>query len=259
MPERASAARSLGFLARLGHAARGLVFVAMGVLAARAVVTARSVTAGSREALGALLREPHGSLIVAVVAGGLFADAIFRAVEGAGRRRSLLFRLGRWARAAGAAILGVTALGVGRHLRTAGSADGARHAAQWVLRQTWGPRALILSGAIAGVIAAAEIFRGVTGRFREGYRRKSMSRFEKTWAGRVTRLGLAAHGAVVAVIAFYLVRAGLEIRARDVIDSGTALRRIASLPMGTGILAGIALGLAAYGLSEWILALYRKA
>jgi hypothetical protein len=28
--------------------------------------------------------------------------------------------------------------------------------------------------------------------------------------------------------------------------------------MGTGLLAGVAVGLVAYGLSEWVLALYRK-
>jgi hypothetical protein len=116
----------------------------------------------------------------------------------------------------------------------------------------------MLTGAVVGVVASVEMFQGASGRFREGFRRKFMSRFEKTWAGRVTRAGLVAHGAILAVIAVYLVRAGLETRARDVIDSGTALRRIASLPLGSGLLAGIAVGLVAYGLSQWVLALYRK-
>lgn len=259
MAERGSeAVRSLGFLARLGHAARGLVYLAMGVLAARAVIFARTVAAGAREALVALMREPHGLVIVAVIAAGLFADALFRAIEGFDRRRSLLFRLGRWARAAGAAVFGITALRVARQIRTPGGGDGMRHAVQWVLRHAWGPRALMLAGAVAGVAASVEMFQGLTGRYREGFRRKSMSRLEKTWAGRVTRVGLVAHGAILAVIAVYLVRAGLETRARDVIDSGTALRRIASLPLGAGLIAGIAVGLVAYGLSQWVLALYRK-
>lgn len=259
MADRASGAvRRLGFLARLGHAARGLVYLAMGVLAARAVLFARSVAAGSRDALGALTREPHGLLIVAVIAGGLFADALFRAIEGLDPRRSLLFRLGRWTRAAGAALLAITALQVERRIRMPGEGDGVRRAVQWILRQGWGPRALVLAGAVAGIVAGVEVFQGITGRFREGFRRKSMSRFEKTWAGRVTRAGLVAHGALVAVIAVYLVRAGREARARDVLDSGAALRRIAALPMGTGLLAGVAVGLAAYGLSEWVLALHRK-
>jgi broad specificity phosphatase PhoE len=257
LAERGSAAvRSLGFLARLGHAARGLVFLAMGVLAARAVLFARTVAAGAREALVALMREPHGVVIIAVIAGGLFAEALFRAIEGFDRRRSLLFRLKHWGRAAGAAIFGITAWRVERQIRTGG--DGVRHAVQWILRQAWGPRALMLAGAVVGVAASVEVFQGATGRFREGFRRKSMSRFEETWAGRVTRVGLVAHGAILGVIAVYLVRAGLETRARDVIDSGTALRRIASLPLGSGLLAAIAVGLVAYGLSQWVLALYRK-
>jgi hypothetical protein len=250
-------ARHLGFLARLGHAARGLVFLAMGTLAAGAVLSARAVAAGPREALVALLREPHGSWLVSVIAGGFIADAIFRMIEGFGRR-GFLSRLGCWARAAGAAFLGVTALQVGRRIRAPRSGDGLRRAVLWILRHPWGPRALIAAGAVAGLAASIEIFQGATGRFREGFRRKSLSRLQKTWASRVTRVGLVAHGALVGVIATYLVRAGRQTDARDVIDSGTALRRVASLPLGRGLVAGIAVGLVAYGLSEWVLALYRR-
>jgi hypothetical protein len=178
-------------------------------------------------------------------------------IEGFGRR-TFLSRAGCWARAAGAAILGVTALRVGRQIRTPRSGDGLRRAILWILRHPWGPRALIAAGVVAGLAASIEIFQGATGRFREGFRRKSMSPLQKTWASRVTRVGLVAHGALIGVIAMYLVRAGTQANARDVIDSGTALRRIASLPLGGGLLAGIAAGLVAYGLSEWVLALYRK-
>jgi hypothetical protein len=229
----------------------------MGTLAARSVLSARAVSAGPREALVALLREPHGLWLVSVIAGGFIADAIFRVIEGFGRR-TFLSRAGCWARAAGAAILGVTALRVGRQIRTPRSGDGLRRAILWILRHPWGPRALIAAGVVAGLAASIEIFQGATGRFREGFRRKSMSPLQKTWASRVTRVGLVAHGALIGVIAMYLVRAGTQANARDVIDSGTALRRIASLPLGGGLLAGIAVGLVAYGLSEWVLALYRK-
>jgi hypothetical protein len=251
-------ARRLGFLARLGHGARGLVFLAMGALAARAVFSARAVAAGSREALVALVREPHGLWLVSVIAGGFIADAIFRVIEGFGRR-GLLARLGCWARATGAAILGVTALRVGHQLRAPRSGDGVRRAVLWILRHPWGPRALVAAGVVAAIAASIEIFQGATGRFREGFRRKSMSRLQKTWASRVTRVGLVAHGALIGVIATYLIRAGRQANARDVIDAGTALRRIASLPLGRGLVAGIAVGLVAYGLSEWVLAVYRKA
>jgi hypothetical protein len=251
-------ARRLGFLARLGHAARGLVFLAMGALAARAVFSARAVAAGPREALVSLLREPHGLWLVSVIAGGFIADAIFRVIEGFGRH-TFLSRLGSWLRATGAAVLGVTALQVGRQIRAPRTGDGVRRAVLWILRHPWGPRALIAAGAVAGLAALIEIFQGVTGRFREGFRRKSMSRLQKTWASRVTRVGLVAHGTLIGVIATYLIRAGRQANARDVIDSGTALRRIASLPLGSGLVAGIAVGLVAYGLSEWVLAVYRKA
>jgi hypothetical protein len=255
----ADPARRLGFLARLGHFSRGLVYVAMGVLAARALLLSRVLAAGPEEALRAIVHGPHGRTIVALIAGGLFADALFRAIEALDRRRSRLERLGRWGRAGGAALLGATALRVERHLRDPRAGDGFRGAILWLLRQAWGPRALIGAGVIALIVALLEIVQGATGRFREGFRRKGMSRFQKTWASRITRAGLVAHGALIGAIGAYGIRAGVEANARDVVDSATALRRISSLPFGTALAAGIAGGLVAYGLSQWVLALYRKA
>ena len=255
----ADPARRLGFLARLGHFARGLVYVAMGVLAARALVVSRVVAAGPEEALRAIVRGPHGPAIVALIAGGLFADALFRSIEALDRRRSRFARLVRWGRAAGAALMGATALRVERHIRASSAGGGVRNAILWLLRQSWGPRALIGAGAVALIVGILEVLQGVTGRFREGFRRRGMSRFQKTWAGRVTRAGLIAHGALIGAIGAYGVRAGIEANARDVVDSATALRRISSLPFGTELVAGIAAGLVAYGLSQWVLTLYRKA
>jgi hypothetical protein len=258
LPERpASAVRRLAFLGRLGDAARGLVYVAMGFLAARAALAAgKGSAAGPDDALRWVIREPHGPLVVALVAGGLFADSFLRAVD-AFTRRTAAGRIGAAVRALGAALLGATALRVGSHVRRTG-APVVRGAVSWLLARPWGARALVAAGAVAGVVALLEIAQGATGKLRDRFRKGALPRRSRRWAERIARAGVAAHGALVGLVALFLVRAGLDANPRDVVDSGGALRRVERLPFGPGLLAGIAAGLAAYGLSRWVLAVYRR-
>lgn len=252
-----AAARRLVFLKRFGDLARGLVYVAIGITAARAAFTPGLRATGPGGALHAILRGPHGRIIVAAVAAGLFADAFFRAIE-AVAGRGFLFRVSRAARALGALALGWTALRVERIVRSRHDGNSFRDAVAWLLQRRWGPRALVAAGAVAAFVAVLEIVQAVSRRFRARFRRKDLPRFSRDWVERVMRFGLGAHGALVGVMAWYLWRAGIESNARDVADSGTALRRVQHLPFGTGLLAAIAVGLVAYGVSQWVLAISGK-
>jgi uncharacterized protein DUF1206 len=251
--------RRLGFLVRLGHAARGFVYVAMGALAGRAALFSHRSAMGPAGALRWVFRERYGSVVVAWVAGGLIAEALFRAVEAWSRSRGGFFSwIAPAGRSVAAAVFAVTAIRVGQRLRR--DSDGAflRTAAAWVLRQDWGRRALLAGGIVAGIVAVVEIARAFTGRFRDSFRKKSMGRQQRAWTGRVMRAGSAAHGALVGVMAVYLFRAGVDSNPRDIVGSGGALERIRALPFGPGLLAAVGAGLVAFGLSQWILAIYRR-
>jgi len=253
----APAAQPFRFLGRLGDAARGLVYVSMGFLAARAAfATGARAATGPGGALRWVIREPHGPLVVALVAGGLFADAIFRAID-ALTRRSITGRIAAAARATGAAILCLTALRVGRRIHRTGE-PVFRTAVAWVLARPWGPRAMIGAGAVAGIVALLEIAQAVTGRLRDRFRKRALGRQPHRWAEAIARVGIGAHGALVGVIGVFLARAGLEGNPRDVVGSGGALRQVRQLPFGPWLLAATAAGLVAYGLSQWVLAIYRR-
>jgi hypothetical protein len=231
----------------------------MGILAARAALLTHGRAAGPEGALRWLARERYGLWIVGLVAAGLFADAIFRSLEALHRRqRSLLGWFSPAVRAVAAAALGLTALQVERNIRTRGDSAAFRRLLEWIVAQPWGSGALIAAGALAEIIAMVEIFQGMTGRFQEGFRKRAMGNRRHAWAVRVTRVGLAAHGAVVAVVGWLLFRAGVETKAAGGVDSGAALRDIQRLPYGTGLLVGFAAGLIAYGLSQWTLGIYRR-
>ncbi|HET7451238.1 MAG TPA: DUF1206 domain-containing protein, partial [Thermoanaerobaculia bacterium] len=254
---RPTAVRGLAFLSRLGDAARGLVYLAVGFLALRAAIAAHGGVAGPDGALRWVLREPHGALLVGLIAGGLFADALFRMIE-ATRRRSLAGRFSSAFRGAAAAAFGWTALSIERNARRSTGGPVLRRAAAWLLEHPWGARALLAAGAIAGIVALLEIGQGLTGRLRYRLRKNALGPGARRWAQAVSRIGLAAHGALVGAVAVWIVLAGLEANPRDVVDSGGALRRLERLPFGPGLLVALAAGLMAYGASQWILAIYRR-
>ena len=260
MPERAvPAVRKYGVLARLGHFARGVVYLAMGVWTARAAVVSHARALGPGDALKAVLggRESRG--FIAAVAAGFFADALFRLIQTfSGRSRRPLARAAFLIRGIGSALLGATALQIYLNVRLEREGDSLREKVGWVMAHPWGTKAIIAAGAIAAIVGAREIFEGATGRLRETFVKKRMGKIQKRWSLRVARLGLAAHGTLITLMGFFLVRAGLAANPRAAVLTGGALRRVGLLPLGSALLAGLAVGLIAYGLSQLLYGVYRR-
>jgi hypothetical protein len=65
------------------HPARGLVFVLVGIFAAMAATGARTRAADTKDALRALLDEPFGHALLALIAAGLLCFAAWRLTQAA--------------------------------------------------------------------------------------------------------------------------------------------------------------------------------
>jgi hypothetical protein len=70
----------------------------------------------------------------------------------------------------------------------------------------------------------------------------------------VGRIGTAARGVVLLPIGWFVLRAGMHYRAQEAADTGEVLRMLDNAPL----LAGVGLGLAAYGLHQVGKALFRR-
>ncbi len=244
-------------LPRVGYAAVGLLYVTVGVIAARiAFLGSRDRVEGMHGALRVLLRRPDGRWIVGGVAAGLVAFALWRAIQTFSRGRAgFLARAGWLVAAIGYGALAWT--GIRLLVRTRSGTPIVRAGLDWLLASPAGRAALEIASAVLVVAGVVAVVQGITGRLPRWLRAAGFSRATRTFAGRLARIGLAARGVVGIVMGDFLFRAVQDLDPREVREIGGSLRELSSFPVGPVVMGLIALGLAFYGVAIWAVALSR--
>lgn len=251
-------------LARVGYAAKGVVYVLIGVLAARAALGAGGRTTDSGGALTAIGNASYGRLLLVVIAIGLLGYALWRVIEAATdaeRKGSDAKGLAKRAAGAGRGLLYVgLALQAVRLLR-GGSAGGDSRTQDWTARLMAAPFGRWLVAAVgAGVIGYAlyQLYRAYASKVRKHLDLSRLSAGAQQLAVAVGRFGIGARGVVFLVIGWFLVRAARQADASQASGVGEALRTLERQPNGKWILALVGIGFVAYGIYELINARYRR-
>jgi hypothetical protein len=253
-------------LARVGYAAKGLVYVLIGGLAARAALGTGGRTTDSSGALTAIGRSTFGTLTLGLVALGLLGYAAWRVIaaatdaEGKGNDAK-----GMASRAAGAArgLLYVgLALQAVRLMRGGASGSGGDSRAEdWTARLMAAPfgRWLVAAAAL-GVIAYAfyQLYRAYASKVRKHLDIGRLSAEAQRLVVAVGRFGIGARGVVFLVIGWFLLRAARQADASQASGMGEALRTLERQPYGKWLLALVGLGFVSYGVYEFVNARYRK-
>ncbi|HZM51897.1 MAG TPA: DUF1206 domain-containing protein [Vicinamibacteria bacterium] len=266
MPARPSSAHRAWIerVARFGFAARGLVYILVGLLAAGAAAGMGSRATDPHGALRAVGRQPLGTAFLAVLACGLAAYAIWRFLQaGLDLERkgssvgALAVRASFIASGIGHATLAFTAasLAVGLH---EGRSDVVR---TWVGRVLDEPNGRWLVGAVGlTVIGSAlyQFYKAYSCKFEDDLVLSRMTDGARRWSRRIGQTGLVARGVTFAVIGWFLVRAALEVNAHEARGLAGALRVLGRQDRGHWLLLVVALGLTAYGLLSLVDARYRR-
>jgi hypothetical protein len=253
-------------IGRAGFAARGAVYVIVGWLAVLAAFNGAAATdkQGALEAIGQL---PLGSVLLAVVAAGLFAYALWnliRAVFDPERRghdaKGLVTR-------AGYAVVGVSygglALGAAQFALGSGTAGKGSDASTQdgtaqLLQAPFGPPLVMAIGAILLAIAAVEFVKAYTGSFVKDLSLGALGTEARRWVERLGRMGLTARGVVFALIGIFLIQASRQQDAGAAVGLGGALNKLAEQPFGQILLGVVAAGLCMYGLFSFVEARYGR-
>ena len=236
---------------RLGFAARGLMYGAIGWLA---IVSGRTEDAGG--ILG-YLETRVGGVLVAVMAAGFFSYAAWRFLE------AWLDREDRGSDAKGVAVRlagagsGLIHLGFGigavlsvLHARGGGSGDGPESGAAVALSIPGGELALYLAAAVTAGVGIQQFRKAWTLKFLRHLKPEARDRPWVAWLG---RLGFAARGAVFLTVAWLLLRSGQTHSsgaAGGIDDALGSLPRLGQIAVAGGVIL--------FGLFSLTEALYRR-
>jgi hypothetical protein len=256
----------LARLARFGYAAKGVVYVLVGLLALLAAVGAGSARS-SRGALRALLGHTGGTILLAGIGFGLAAYALWyfvlaiRDPESYGSDfKGIAKRIG----AAGKGVVHVAlVVAVVRMIRgtRGGGGDDDGAVDDWTARflsLPMGRWVVIVAGLCVVGAGVLQLYKAWRADLDDQLDLSRLGRSAHGWAVGVSRFGLAARGVVFGIVGGFLAAAGWHADPHEAKGLGEALRYVHHQPYGPWLLGTVALGLIAYGAYEFILARYRR-
>jgi len=247
-------------LARLGYAAKGVVYLTMGLLAAGVPLGRGPGTPDRQDAIAFLRWKPLGEPLIAAMVVGLFGYALWRMLSGIldteNRGRDLK---GIGIRAGGilrGLAYGIFAFELVRLLLHRGGGSGSeassRHWTARVMDHPFGRWAVGLAGVAIIGYAAYQMYKAAEAKLSD-----QLHVPYRVLIG-ISRFGIGARAVIFAVIGFSLTRAAIRYDPSAAHGTSGALNEIAARPFGVWLLIVIGVGLVAYGVYAFINARYRR-
>ncbi len=264
--EVAAASTWLERLARAGLAARGLLYVVVGLLALQLAGGHRHARADKEGALQSVVRQPFGRVLVLLLAVGFAGYALWRFVEAAvgparepDLRKAQLKRVGYVARGCLYAFLSASAVKL--FIWSSRSMSSGRAEADWTARVlTWpGGGWLVQAAGLVAIGAGLYVgWRGVSGKFRERLKGTEMGPVARRWVRGFGTVGMVTRMLVSLMIGFFLVAAARQHDPGQAVGIDGTLKRVVDYSYGPALLVAAAFGLACYGLYSFAEARYRR-
>lgn len=247
-------------LARAGYSARGVVFLLIAALALF------SSFAGGRpdtqSALSALLQQPFGRIWIGLIGLGLAGFVVWRLAQSLANAdgqdddlKGYAIRAALFGSAITYAGLAVTSLMMALQMSGGGGSGGEEGLAAWAMAQPFGRYLAGIIGlgfVIGGVITAMKGIRRRFGRYLD------LDAEKNSPAVLISIYGLVARGAVFGIVGVFFLYAAFTVDPEQAGGMADALAWVQSLPFGGVIYAVVAVGLAAFGIYNFVEARYRR-
>jgi hypothetical protein len=246
-------------LMRFGYAARGVVYVLVGVLAFIAAIDGGAAP-DSKDALQSLLDKPFGKSLLVLIALGLMAYAAWRFIDAAFDLERKGDEPSGWAARAGQIISGVlhlslavTAFATIGLVSGSGGGDGAEGWTAKLMDQPFGRWLVALVGLIAIAFAVNHFIKAYREKYKEELRYTTMA----ARLDGLVKFGLIAHGLVVLIVGVFFLWAAWTADPSRAGGLGEALNTVREATFGRIMLAVLALGLLGFSVYCFIEATFR--
>ena len=265
----AASNRWMTILARLGYAAKGVVYLIIGWLALELVVGAGGKTTDQRGALQTISEQPYGKFLLALVVIGLLGFGIWCFLqawfdtEGKGSDiKGIIGRLGYAVTGVTYAILAFGAFrllaGMGTSSATKSTTSSTQDVTAQLLKHSWGVAVVVVLGLIVIGVACYMFAKAYTAKFQRRLLLTGLSAQLRRGVIFLGRIGYAALGVVFSIIGIFLIVAAVQHNPHEAKGLDAALRTLIQQPFGPVVLGLVALGLIAYGVYSFVEARYRR-
>lgn len=255
-------------LARSGLVAKGLSYGLVGVLAVKLALGDGGKATSRQGALQTLAQHTFGKIVLALLACGLAAYAIWRFVQAAAERDDEggeKGKLKKWGKRAGYVGRGLIYAGLTvsavKILLGGGGGQSQNQKAHHTTATIFGwPGGRWLVGAAGIVIIGVglwNVYRGISKKFEDKWRTGAMSHLQRTWGGSAGVVGHLARGVVFGLIGIFVTKAAIDYNPKDAIGLDGALHKLVAASYGPYLLGVTAAGLVCYGLFCLVDARYR--
>ncbi|AQR72367.1 DUF1206 domain-containing protein [Sphingomonas sp. LM7] len=256
--------RAATLIARLGFAARGLVYLLVGWFAIDAARRG-DAPADNQEAMGSLLHQPLGQVLLGIVTLGLlgyalwrFSEAVFDPERRGTSPKAIAERAGFGWSAFVHTLLAVYAGKLALRLVRPETSPGDERAQDWSGWLMAQPGGVWLLGGIGLLLVG-----GAGAQAWKAYRNKFASELNSDvpvprYVCLVGQIGYAARALVFALTGWALLAAAWHARAEEAGGMGQALRTLRDGPLGPVLLGIVAAGLMLFGVYSLIEARFRR-
>jgi hypothetical protein len=249
--------------ARVGLAARGLVYVLIGILAFQIAFVDRATQADQQGAFQTLAQNGFGKAILWLVILGFVGYGLWQATEAAWGHRTERDDRKRTASRVESAVKAVIylMLAVVAFRVVTGTSTGGQGGEQVTAKLLQLPGGQVLVGLAGVVIVAAAVllaWRGLRTKFEEHLNLSELGPGARSAVVNLGKVGYVARGIVFSLVGILVVAAAVTFDPDKARGMDAALRQVAAQPYGPWLLSLMALGLMCFGAYSLAESRYRR-
>jgi hypothetical protein len=246
--------------ARVGLAARGLIYILVGALAIE-VARGGSAQTDQKGAMNKIAEQPFGQTLLWIVAVGLLAYGLWRLGEGIWGRREETDdkkRAVKRLESVASGLINIALSLLAARIAIGSGSSGGGDQTSRLLDANGGETIVFVIGLVLIGVGVALAWRGLKTDFEKQLKSGEMSSRTYAVVRRLGQAGYLARGVVVAMVGALVIKAAVDHDPEKASGVDVALKSIAEAPFGKVLLGLTALGLICFGAYSFAEVRYRR-